>query len=271
MIALNKLRGLAMAMALLLLLPVDALQARTHKGDKFLKQAQAAEDRKDYEKALEFYNLAIHEDPQDPAYQLGARRVRFQAGEVHVEAGMKLRRDGKLEEALAEFQKGFNIDPGSAIALQQIRDITEALDQKRRSNAPPGEVPLTSAEKSRKESMALIESMLPVPELRPVTNTITSLKMNNQPPRVLYETVGKLAGINVLFDPQYQPSGKNTNLDISNTTLGEALDYIALLTKTYWKPISGNAIFVTDDNVTKRRDYEDEVVKVFYLRNPTSV
>jgi general secretion pathway protein D len=64
--------------------------------------------------------------------------------------------------------------------------------------------------------------------------------------------------------------GKNANLDLNNVTLQEALDYIALLTKTYWKPVSGNAIFVTEDNVTKRRDYEDEVVKVFYLKNPTS-
>ena len=64
---------------------------------------------------------------------------------------------------------------------------------------------------------------------------------------------------------------KNANLDLNNATLDEALDYIAMLTKTFWKPISANAIFVTDDNVTKRRDYEDEVVKVFYLKNPTSV
>jgi general secretion pathway protein D len=73
----------------------------------------------------------------------------------------------------------------------------------------------------------------------------------------------------VLFDPMMQP-GRNANLDLNNVTLDEALDYIALLTKTFWKPISSNAIFVTEDNVTKRRDYEDEVVKVFYLRNPTS-
>ena len=65
--------------------------------------------------------------------------------------------------------------------------------------------------------------------------------------------------------------GKNANLDLNNVTLDEALDYIALLTKTFWKPVSANAIFVTEDNVTKRRDYEDEVVKVFYLKNPTSV
>jgi general secretion pathway protein D len=82
--------------------------------------------------------------------------------------------------------------------------------------------------------------------------------------------VGKLAGINVLFDPSYQ-AGKNANLDLNNVTLSEALDYIALLTKTYWKAVGTNAIFVTDDNVTKRRDYEDEVVKVFYLKNPTTV
>ena len=144
------------------------------------------------------------------------------------------------------------------------------LDEKRRGNLKPGEVPLSPVEKARKESIAMIESLLPVPELKPVTNKITLLKMNNQPPKVLYETVGKLAGINVLFDPSYQ-AGKNANLDLNDVTLSEALDYIALLTKTYWKPVGPNAIFVTDDNVTKRRDYEDEVVKVFYLRNPTTV
>ena len=27
--------------------------------------------------------------------------------------------------------------------------------------------------------------------------------MNNQPPRMLFETVAKLAGVNVVFDPEY--------------------------------------------------------------------
>ena len=44
-----------------------------------------------------------------------------------------------------------------------------------------------------------------------------------------------------------------------------------MLTHTFWKPISPNTIFVTEDNVTKRRDYEDEVVKMFYVTNATSV
>jgi general secretion pathway protein D len=111
-----------------------------------------------------------------------------------------------------------------------------------------------------------------LPELKPISRQIHSLKMNNQPVRVLYETVGKLAGINVVFDSEFQPPpGRNFSVDLTNTTLEEALDYLAVLTKTFWKPLSQNTIFVTNDNVTKRRDYEDLVVKVFYLQNITSV
>jgi general secretion pathway protein D len=270
MLGFNKLRSVVAVLAVLTLLPVPGLEARNRKGDKVLKLGSDAEARQDFDQALEYYTQAVTQDPKDAGYQVAVRRVRFRAAEAHVEKGMKLKQEHQLEQALVEFQKAFNMDPGSAIAVQEIREVSEAQDQQRKGKVPPGDAGLTSAERSRKESLAMIQSLQPVPELKPVSNQITSLKMNNQPPRVLYETVGKLAGINVLFDPQMQP-GRNSNLDLSNVTLDEALDYIALLTKTYWKPISSNAIFVTEDNVTKRRDYEDEVVKVFYLKNPTSV
>ncbi len=265
MILCNRLRGLAVVMAAVLALPAGSLEARTKKGDKLIKLAREAEAQKDYDKALDLYEQALSQDPQDPGYQLAARRMRFQAGQVHVEAGMRLRNNGQLEQALVEFQRAFSLDPGSAIAAQQIQEVSTALEQKKKGQAAE-----TPVEKARKESLEMMESLQSVPELKPITNTIPQLKMNNQPLKVLYETVGKLAGINVLFDPQMQP-GRNTNLDLSNVTLEQALDYIALLTKTFWKPVSSNAIFVTEDNVTKRRDYEDEVVKVFYLKNPTSV
>jgi general secretion pathway protein D len=265
----NRLRAVASLCAALLLLSGDGLEARTRKGDKLLKLGAAAEARKEYDKALEYFQEALATDPTETTYELAARRVRFEAGQAHVQAGKKLFDSNQLEQALAEFQKAFNADPGSMIALQNIQQTKELLEQKEKGLVPPGEKPLTSAEKAQKDSLAMIQSLLPVPELKPVSNQISLLKMNNQPPKVLYETVGKLAGINVLFDPQMQ-AGKNANLDLNNVTLQEALDYIALLTKTYWKPVSANAIFVTEDNVTKRRDYEDEVVKVFYLKNPTS-
>src|ERR1700678_2217605 len=266
MIPFNKLRVMAPLCVALLLLPTGSLQAGNRKADKLFKLGVEAEARKEYDKALEYYGQALKIDPQDAAYELAARRARFESGTAHREAGNKLKKADDLEKALAEYQKAFNVDPGSMIALQDMQQTKELLAEKQKS---PGEKPLTSAQKAQKDSLEMIQSLLPVPELKPVTNQISLLKMNNQPPKVLYETVGKLAGINVLFDPTMQP-GKNANLDLNNVTLQEALDYTALLTKTYWKPVSSNAIFVTEDNVTKRRDYEDEVVKVFYLKNPTS-
>src|SRR3984957_277562 len=269
MIPSNKLRAIVPLCVVLLFVPAGGLEATNRKGDKLFKLGVQAEARKEYDKALEYFQQALDIDPKETTYELAARRARAEAGQAHVEAGKKLVKADDLEKALTEFQKAFATDPGSMIALQEMQQTKELLDQKQKGLVPPGEKPLTSAERAQKDSLEMIQSLQSVPELKPVTNQISLLKMNNQPPKVLYETVGKLAGINVLFDPTMQ-AGKNANLDLNNVTLQEALDYISLLTKTYWKPVSSNAIFVTEDNVTKRRDYEDEVVKVFYLKNPTS-
>ena len=76
--------------------------------------------------------------------------------------------------------------------------------------------------------------------LRPINNLITSLKINNQPARVIYESIGKLAGINVLFDPSgidtLGATNRNFNLDLNSATLEEALEDVALVTHTFWKP-----------------------------------
>jgi general secretion pathway protein D len=110
--------------------------------------------------------------------------------------------------------------------------------------------------------------MLPVPELRPLNQQPINVKMNGQPTKVLFETVGKLANINVLFDSEFKDTNKQS-IELTGATLNEALDYLAIVTKTFWKPLSANTIFVTQDNTTKRRDYEEQVMKVFYLTNVT--
>ena len=131
---------------------------------------------------------------------------------------------------------------------------------------------MTPGEAAEHQAEERVARMQPIPDLKPLTRQISTLKMNNQPVKVLYETVGKLAGINVVMDPEFRRARRRTfTIDLSNTTLEEALDNLGIITKTFWKPLSANTIFVTNDNVTKRRDYEDFVVKVFYIRNATTV
>src|SRR5207248_6254085 len=108
-----------------------------------------------------------------------------------------------------------------------------------------------------------------------ISSQLDGLRLNNQPARVLYESVGKLAGINVLFDPAgidavTGGASRNFNLDLNHVTLEEALNYVALVTHTFWKPISRNAIFVTQESDPKRQEYQDEVVKVFYIQNAST-
>ncbi len=256
--------------AILALLVVAGLDGRTRKGDRYLKDGRAQEARGEWDAALEFYEQAVDQDPADVNYILNMRRARFEAGQKHVNAGQKLRTEGKLEEALQEFQKAMIADPSSPIALQEIKRIQDTL----RAPPPPGpqeDRGLTSSERSRRDSRLKVESMLEPPELQPMTALIPTLKMNNQPPRVLYETVAKLAGVNVVFDAQYNAGGRTYNVDLSNASVEQAFDYLALLSRTFWKPISSNTIFVAEDNVTKRRDFEDDVVKVFYVTNATTV
>jgi general secretion pathway protein D len=259
----------------LLVALLTPLEARTRKGDRLLAEGRAAEARKQWDVALDLFEQALSDDPADSGYQIAMRRVRFQAGQFHVERGLKLRGAGQTAEALAEFEKAYAIDPSSSIAEQEIRRTRAILErEKKQALSPEGVKPeergLTSAELARKETQDKLDRVLTVPELKPLSNKPIDLKMNNQPMKVLFETVAKLAGVNVVFDQDIPSGGKNLSVEFNGSTLEEALDYLSTLTKSFWKPLSPNTIFVTQDNTTKRRDYEDQVVKVFYLKNVSS-
>jgi general secretion pathway protein D len=266
----NHLRVLA-ALCTMLLFGSVVLQAKS-KADKLFQQGEAAEQRQDWDVALELYLQALDIKAADPQYMIAMRRARLQAGAKHVNAGQKLRAEGKLEESLVEFQKALISDPSSSISIQEIRRTQVMMQEaKKNPSATPEERGMTPADHVRRETEARLASIQSPPELKPVLRTIGPLKMNNQPPKVLFETVGKLAGVNVLFDSQYAPPTRGFNVELGVTTPEQAFDYLAILTHTFWKPVAGTAVFVAEDNPTKHRDYDDEVVKTFYITNATSV
>ncbi len=254
--------------------PADA---RNRKGEKLLTEGRAAEVKKDYDTALEKYEAALSEDPGDAAYQLSVNRVRFQAAQSHINLGQKKRAAGNLADALAEFEKAYAIDPASSMADQEIRRTRAMIEREKKkdpnakseSGAGAGEAGMTPVQLAKRESEDRFDSYGGIPVLQPISSAKITLKMNNQPPKVLFETVGKLAGINVIMDPEYNQTGasKNYSVEFNGSTLEEALDYLNLMTKSFWKPLSPNTIFVTLDNTQKRRDHDEMIMKVFYLNN----
>ena len=255
--------------------PVVPLEARNKKGDKAFSEGRIHEQKKEWDAALASFQQALSEDPSDILYQMAEQKMRFQASQFHVEQGLRIRNQGQLGEALLEFERAYAIQPGSTAADQELRRTREMIERERRRVQETGKEAdaetraLTPAEEARRRNNERLASILPVPELKPLSQEPINMRINGTP-KLLFETVAKYAGLSVIWDPDYAtqaPVHGNVSAEFNNATLEEALDYIGVLTKSYWKPLSPNTIFVTVDNPNKRRDYEDQVAKVFYLSN----
>lgn len=256
----------ALLATLCLVLPDPAL-AGARKARKLYQQGRQAEAVQEFDRALELYSLAVAEAPADNRYGLAERRMRFVAGQAHVDTGFALRRQGMYEEALVEFEQAVMIDPASSVALQERLRTAELIEQRQQAGTAtggPADVPDSALEAERLDRSRRMASITKPPDLEPLSNEPINL-MLNEDARIVFEAIGKLAGINVLFDPEFPQ--RDVEIELRNATLQQALDYVSLLTQAFWKPVTHNTVLVTSDNPNKRREYEDEVVKTVYLTN----
>jgi general secretion pathway protein D len=237
---------------LTLILPSSAENAKS-----LYNKGKIAEARQNYEQAYDFYKQAYDQKPQDVSYRSAYERLRFLAGASHVHRGQLLREAGRLEEALAEFQKASEIDPSSAIAKQELK-ITQQMIDASKAPAPKAAAPEPSVLQKR-----IQDASGPV-DLAALPNIPMSIKQTEDS-KIIYETIGKLAGINVLFDPDY--TSRRIKVDLNSVSLEDALQIVAMESKTFWRPVTPNTIFVAADNPAKRKDLEQSVIKTFYLTN----
>src|SRR5712671_5655815 len=229
---------------------VDSAKALYDKG-------QDAEARQNYEQAFDYFKQAYNLKPKDLRYRTAFERNRFLAASSRVHRGQILRDAGKLDEAAVEFQKALETDPSSFIAQQELKR-TQQMIREAENPQPQASAPGGTALRRRLES-----AQGPV-ELAPISNVPITLKVTEKA-NVIYETVGKLAGINVLFDPDYTP--RQVRIELNGVTLEDALEIISFETKTFWRPVTPNTIFVAQDNPAKRKELEQNVIKTFYLSN----
>jgi general secretion pathway protein D len=223
--------------------------------DLYLK-GQDAEARQNYEAAYDFYKQAYDLKPKELRYRAAFERTRFEAAASIVHRGQLLRDDGKLEEAVAEFRKALAIDPSLFIAKQELTRTLKRINDKNNPQ-PQAAGPPNSLERRIHEAPGPVE-------LAPISNVPITVKLTDKSDMV-YRTIGQLAGINVLFDPDYQP--KQIKVELTGVTLEEALEISALESKTFWRPVTPNTIFVAQDNPAKRKELEQSVLKTFYLSN----
>ncbi len=239
-------------LVMVIILPVIARD----KAKSLYEQGQDAEARQNYEQAYNLYKQAYDLKPKDLRYRTSFERMRFKAAAVIVHRGIGLREQGKLDEAVAAFQKAMQIDPSLYSAQQELKQTLQMIEDQK--NPPPQAAgPPASLERKIRDASGPIE-------LAPISNIPITVKLTEDS-KVIYQTIGQLAGINVLFDPDYQ--SKRIKVELNGVTLQDALEIAALSSKTFWRPVTPNTIFVAQDNPAKRKELEQSVLKTFYLSN----
>src|SRR5208282_1679119 len=245
-----------MPAAVALLVVFAILPAIADKAKTVYDKGTDAEARQNYEAAYEFYKQAYDLKPKDLRYRTSFERMRSKAALSIVHRALGLRDQGKMPEAVAEFQKALQIDPSLFIAQQEMKRTLQMMNDA--TNPPPQAAgPPSGLERKIKEAGGPVE-------LAPISNTPITVKMSDKSD-IVFRTVGQLAGINVLFDPDYTP--RLIKVELNGVTLEDALQITALESKTFWRRVTPNTIFVAQDNRAKRKELEQSVLKTFYLSN----
>ncbi len=220
------------------------------------KRGESAEAREDYDTAFDCYQKANAKAPNDLTYRTALYRVRVSASAMHMSNGHKRLDAGDQQGALAEFLHAAEIDPGNEAAQQEIARM-------RRKNGEVEPVSETSlpVEPGKQEE---IDSIGAPAQLKPLSNEPLTLHMTEDT-KVIYQAIGRAAGVNVLFDPDY--TAKRTQVDLNNVSLLDGLRIVGTLSNTFWRPVTSNTIFVAANTRAKRTELDEQAVETFYLSN----
>jgi general secretion pathway protein D len=243
-------------MALVAVFGLSSASLSAQSANTFFKRGQNAESRQDYDAAFDNYQKAYAKAPKDLQYRTSLYRVRITASAMHITKGRKLLDAGNDQGALSEFLRAAEIDPSNEAAQQEI-----ARARKKNGEITPQTETSLSENEGKQEDL---ESMGAPAELKPVSNEALTLHIQEDA-KVVYQAVGKAAGVNVLFDPDF--TAKRIQVDLNNVSLLDALRIVGAISNTFWRPVTDNTIFVAANTRAKRTELDEQAVQTFYLSN----
>jgi general secretion pathway protein D len=242
-------------LAILATFGLHSISMRAESAGSFFKRGETAEAREDYDAAYDNFQKAYAKAPNDLRYRTAYYRVRVSASAVHMAKGRQLVKKGDEQGALAEFLHAAEIDPGNEAAQQEISRM-----RVKNGEAPIAETSLPQAPGRQAE----IDSMGGPVALKLINNEPLTLHMSEDA-KVIYQAVGRAAGVNILFDPDY--TAKRVQVDLNGVSLTDALRIVGTMSNTFWRPVTSNTIFVAQNTRAKRTELDEQAVQTFYLTN----
>jgi general secretion pathway protein D len=226
-------------------------------GSMAFRGGQKHSERGDWDLAVARFTKALQSSPKNIRYKIALENAKIQASRMHAERARKQLQTGNLEKAMEEYGIAAGYDPSNKAAADDMAVLKARIAQ------------IAADKRSAHElsNRRPTDSTLPVPVLSPRSPVPLSLKMTS-PLDQVYKTMGALAGVNVVFDPDMQNQTRVITVNISGVTFQEALDQVGLINKKAYRVLDQNTILIIDDtNPQQRQRWDEQVMRTFYLEN----
>ena len=237
---------------------VLALAASSCASSRAFRDGEREEERKHWDLAVLDYENALATDPNDGTARVALQRARFQAAQAHFERGRLHRSAGQLDLAVAELEVSLSLDPTNDSAQQELRKVK--ADVETRSREIAGGTPVEQA-KAKTRGARAAPPMLNPSSTKPIDVAFapdTTIKK-------IYAALGAAAGINIIYDPQLKDD--KFTLDLRGMTFQKALETAMRQAGHFYKVIDEKTILIAQDTQQNRKEYEDLVIRTFFLSN----
>jgi general secretion pathway protein D len=223
-----------------------------------LGTARSAELQQDYDRAVVEYSRALKLDPGSVDARTGLQRATARAAEAHYARARQLAAAGKLADAVTEYQLAAQMNPAATAIQTELQSVQNQLR---------AQIPVNRGGKTELESLIdRTRDMAPRGlELPPATSLPDSLVFRNASSQDVITALARLANVNAVFDPAFRPS--TISLDLRGRTFDQAMQAIGASTQTFFRMTAPDTITIIPDTPAKRREYEEEAIKTFYLSN----
>jgi general secretion pathway protein D len=223
-----------------------------------LRGGERAELARDYDRAVVEYTRALEQDPGNRTAQQGLRRSSLRAAQDHYTRGRRLYLASRLSESLVELEVAAELNPADT----DVGDLLDTVRTQLRAQAPRAEAGKTDLETLIERSQSFRAPGLTLPADVRLPASLTFRSANS---RDIYTALARLANVNVVFDPQFRDQA--VSIDLREATFEDALASLSTATRNFFRVTSERTVTVIPDTPAKRTEYEEEIVRTFYLSN----
>jgi general secretion pathway protein D len=234
---------------------VLALLASGCAHSRAFRRGQDAVRVKDWDAAVTYFTKAVQGNPDNPEYKINLRRAQEEASRLHLERGREFEQKDQLDQALSEYKKSLELIGTDRLLQAKAAELERTIRERIEATRPKPRI-----EQLRSDA----RSFNPPPLLNPASREPLRLNFGTAVSlKDVLNFIGTASGINVTYDQQYIDKPYSVILD--GVTVEDALQQVLSANGYYYKVTNPRTILIIPDQPAKHQQYDELVVKVFYL------